>query len=190
MGNISAPRSPAVVLPFSAHAQAAAPTVRRVRDHCVRHSGRAVRAGVRADDHRVHAHPARNARAAQRMSVMRAAQVLLTIIAGPVFAGSWETGKPLPHPIAGHAALIDREGVVWVAGGSAWHSEEKKIVAAIWRLGQGGYWQDVSSVVGGYAHGAAVAVDNAWWLIGGLEGSGPSRAIRRIELPEVRSVLV
>jgi hypothetical protein len=124
------------------------------------------------------------------MSIMRAAQLLLTIIACPVFAASWDTGKPLPHPIAGHAALIDRESVVWVAGGSVWRGEEIKIVAAIWRLGEGGYWQDVGSIVGGYAHGAAVAVDGAWWLIGGLEGSGPSRAIRRIDLPEIRSVVV
>lgn len=118
---------------------------------------------------------------------MRAAPLILAMLAGPLLAGSWETGRRLALPVAGHAARIDHENVVWVAGGSVWRGDEKKIVAAIWRHGRDGYWQDVGSVVGGYAHGAAVATKEAWWLVGGFDGAGISRTIRRIELPDARS---
>jgi hypothetical protein len=87
----------------------------------------------------------------------------------------------LPRAIAGHAAAW-HDGVCWVAGGSWWEGDRKRIGTEIWRRRDGGAaWENAGAIAGGFAHGGFAADARGLWLAGGLDERGVSAAVRRIE---------
>lgn|GEM_PF-4459775 len=118
---------------------------------------------------------------------MRFASVIvpLALAALPSLPGGpgWQDEPPLPRAIAGHAAAI-QAGAMIVAGGSYWSGNEKHIDDAVQRSDptQPGGWKNLAQLPGGFAHGGWASDGESLWLAGGLERSGPSRAVRRIDL--------
>lgn len=111
--------------------------------------------------------------------------VALALVALPSLRGepSWKNEPPLSHAVAGQAAAI-RDGALIVAGGSDWSGNEKQIDDRVQRSDatQPSGWINVAQLPGGFAHGGWASDGESLWLAGGLERSGPSRAVRRIDL--------
>ncbi|MES2696678.1 MAG: hypothetical protein V4773_24630 [Verrucomicrobiota bacterium] len=114
-----------------------------------------------------------------------AAALLIATLAGaePARPSSsrWEESAPLPRGIAGHAAGASG-GTQWIAGGSWWDSDRKRIESGIWRLAAtASTWTYVSMIPGGFAHGGWAATPTELWLAGGLGENGVSGKIFRVQ---------
>lgn len=104
--------------------------------------------------------------------------------AAVTFAGeqpAWQPRPALPLGFAGHAGAISQDGTLWVAGGSYWNAETKRIDDAVRQLPAGETtWKTAVKLNQGFAHGGFASTRETLWLVGGLTKEGPSRAIQRV----------
>lgn len=118
---------------------------------------------------------------------MRFASVIvpLALAALPLLrsAPPWQTEAPLPRAVGGHAAALLGPSL-WIAGGSFWSEERKRLDDTVRRRDSAapGAWETVAKIPGGFAHGGSVQAGHALWLVGGLDDRGPASAVRRIDL--------
>ena len=98
-------------------------------------------------------------------------------------APPWQTDAPLPRAVGGHAAAL-LGPTLWIAGGSFWSEERKRLDDTVRRRDStaAGSWEIVAKIPGGFAHGGTVQAAHSLWLVGGLDDRGPSSAVRRIDL--------
>ena len=109
-------------------------------------------------------------------------------VAAPVCAAG-DDPPPLPVGVAGHAAAAS-SGALWIAGGSHWDGDVKRIEAAVrrWRTGEGA-WETRMTIPGGFAHGGFAPDGDTLWLAGGFDAHGPSATLRQLDLTRERIVL-
>lgn len=118
---------------------------------------------------------------------MRFASVIvpLALAALPALrsAPPWQTDAPLPRAVGGHAAAL-LGPTLWIAGGSFWSEERKRLDDTVRRRDStaSSSWEIVAKIPGGFAHGGSVQDGHSLWLVGGLNERGPSSAVRRIDL--------
>jgi hypothetical protein len=102
-------------------------------------------------------------------------------------APGWETLPELPHGIASHGATTTG-GTLWVAGGSFWAGETKRVADTVLKLPSNAKaWEKACAIDGGFAHGGAAARGPEWFFAGGLDSHGPSAAIRVLDLADGRA---
>lgn len=107
---------------------------------------------------------------------------LAAALAATASAAPWRPAAPLPRAVAGHAAAA-HDGSLWIAGGSFWDGDVKRIESAIWRRRTTDEsWERIGTLPGGFAHGGTSATAQALWLVGGLGDHGPSAAVRCVDL--------
>jgi N-acetylneuraminic acid mutarotase len=119
--------------------------------------------------------------------------VPLALAALPALRGAppWQTDSPLPRAVGGHAAAL-LGPTLWIAGGSFWSEERKRLDDTVRRRDStaSGTWEIVAKIPGGFAHGGTVPDAHSLWLVGGLDERGPSSAVRRIDLRTGRVEIV
>jgi N-acetylneuraminic acid mutarotase len=108
--------------------------------------------------------------------------LLSLILAGATVAGSWNPQGPLPRAVAGHAAVLAADGSFWIAGGSYWTDNRKRIEDATWSRSNGGAWVRRDPIPGGFAHGAVASDGRHAWLVGGAASEGITATVRRLDL--------
>lgn len=96
--------------------------------------------------------------------------------------GAWTELAPLPRGLAGHGAGASA-GELWIAGGSYWEGDAKRIATTVYRRRPDtAVWEASAEITGGFAHGGTAADARALWLAAGLGASGPLDVVRRVDL--------
>ncbi|MDO8543117.1 MAG: hypothetical protein Q7S40_22005 [Opitutaceae bacterium] len=105
----------------------------------------------------------------------------LAALSAGLAAEAWTEVAPLPRGLAGHAAGAS-SGDLWIAGGSYWEGDAKRIATTVYRRrSDAATWHASAEISGGFAHGGAAADARALWLAGGLGASGPLDVIRSVD---------
>lgn len=106
----------------------------------------------------------------------------LAAIAPSAAMPAWQEMPPLPQAVGGHALAAAGE-TLWLAGGSSWTGEVKRIDDTVRRRRlAGGAWETLARLPHGFAHGGFASDERALWLAGGLDARGPTAAVTRIDL--------
>jgi hypothetical protein len=97
-------------------------------------------------------------------------------------APRWRDEAPLPRAVAGHAAAW-HAGELWIAGGTWWEGELKRIGTTLLHRASGrNLWTETGEIPGGFAHGGFATDTGSLWLAGGLSTAGASADVRRLDL--------
>jgi hypothetical protein len=118
------------------------------------------------------------------MSMRLATAVLFALLASarPAIAASpWEPLPPLPVGVAG-GAVFARDGVLDVAGGTAWETDRKLTLADRWRWrdGENG-WTSRAALPHPFAHGLYGIFGDRLLIAGGSDGERTRREVYMID---------